>query len=367
MAALLRVATAGFALVVMTGCSSGSSSDDRSAPTPAASSHATQQPTSTVSTTASSTPSPVTSPTTQGVDRLVVPPAAAALPATWRERFVIGYGAGRELLGTSPGGDSGSLDIGPEYGAPGPDGSWWFLDAAKGRLAHYDGDGGFLEAVRIPRSMLVSGRYFQWQLPHVLADGSLVAVRQDPPGAQLLRLRAGVLDEIPLPHLFAPTYDDGTLLYGFGGGRSVVVDPADGSTRTSRRFRTPSGSSFSVVDEFDRGRLHCELPGGVTRDLPVRTMSGAPAHVGVQVRAGADDTLHLLLVGTGDDDESLQLVGYTRVGAEGSVAPVEALPNPFSEADPGSPAQLVMAPGSSTPMLVYVLPDGVHVYERTGD
>ena len=23
-----------------------------------------------------------------------------------------------------------------------------------------------------------------------------------------------------------------------------------------------------------------------------------------------------------------------------------------------------MAPGSSTPMLVYVLPDGVHVYER---
>jgi hypothetical protein len=37
-----------------------------------------------------------------------------------------------------------------------------------------------------------------------------------------------------------------------------------------------------------------------------------------------------------------------------------------SEADPGSPAQLVMAPGSSTPMLVYVLDDGVHVYERTG-
>jgi len=25
-----------------------------------------------------------------------------------------------------------------------------------------------------------------------------------------------------------------------------------------------------------------------------------------------------------------------------------------------------MAPGTSTPMLVYVMPDGVHVYGRTG-
>jgi hypothetical protein len=48
------------------------------------------------------------------------------------------------------------------------------------------------------------------------------------------------------------------------------------------------------------------------------------------------------------------------------VAEVEALPDPFGEADPGSPAQLVMAPGASTPVLVYVLPDGVHIYERTG-
>jgi len=48
------------------------------------------------------------------------------------------------------------------------------------------------------------------------------------------------------------------------------------------------------------------------------------------------------------------------------VSPVEALPNPLNESDPGSPAQLSMAPGSSTPMLVYVLPDGVHVYERSG-
>lgn len=357
-------AAVGCALAVLAaGCSTGS--DDAGpatgSPTPSSTS-STSGPTTA---SPSPTPSPTPPPSPSVPDRLVVPPAAAALPATWRERFVIGYGRGRALLGTSPGGDSGTLDIGPEYGAPGPDGSWWFLDAAKARLAHYDANGAFLDAVRIPRPMLVAGRYFQWQLPHVLADGSLVAVRQDPPGAQLLRLRAGVLDEIPLPHLFAPTYDDGALLYGFAGGRPVVVDPVDGSMRPAARFRTPSGARFSVVDEFDGGRLRVELPeSGVVATLPLRTASGARAHVGVQVRAGADDSLHLLLVGAGDDDESVQLVGFTSVTPSGAVSPVEPLTNPFSEADPGSPAQLTMAPGSSSPMLVYVLDDGVHVYER---
>ena len=114
------------------------------------------------------------------VDELVTQVVAAVMPDAWQERFVIGYGPGNELLGTSPGGDSG------------PDGTWWFLDAAKARLAHFDASGRYLDQVRIPRTMLVQGVYCQWQLPHVLADG--------------------------------------TLLYGFGGrGKQVVVDPTDGS------------------------------------------------------------------------------------------------------------------------------------------
>ena len=354
----------------MTGCSS-SGSDDRSVSSPspaegAPTSSPTGPPTSTP-TGASEPPSPVStgpSPTPSVADRLVVPPAAAALPATWRERFVIGYGRGEALLGTSPGGDSGTLDIGPEYGAPGPDGSWWFLDAAKARLAHFDASGRFVGQVRIPRRLLVNGRYFQWQLPHVLSDGTLVAVRQTPNGAMLLRLRGGVLDEIPVGGTFAPAYDDGVSLYGFAGrGKPVVVDPMTGATHSTDMFRTPSGTPFSIRAGT---RLEVRWPeSGIAEALPLRTESGATAHVGVQVRAGADDALHLFLVGAGEDDESLQLVGYTRVGPDGAVAPVEALPNPFSEADPGSPAELVMSPGSSVPMLVYVLPDGVHVYEHT--
>jgi hypothetical protein len=294
---------------------------------------------------------------------LVVPAASSSLPSTWRQAFRIGYGPGRRLLGTSPGGDSGTLDIGPEYGAPGPDGSWWFLDAAKRRLAHYSATGHYLAQVRIPTRMLVSGRYFQWQLPHVLKNGWLVATRQGAHGTFLLRLRGSRLDEVALSGpAFFPTYDDGKRLFGFAGKRLVSVNARTGAVKRVTALRTPSGSAFSIR----LGRtLDVTLPSGtVTRRLV--TGSGARAHVGLQARAGRDGTLDLFLTGIGEDDESVQLVGFTTVSPAGAVAPVEALPNPFSEADPGSPAQLVMAPGSSTPMLVYVLPDGVHVYERTG-
>jgi hypothetical protein len=298
-----------------------------------------------------------------GAHRLVVPPAAASMPGTWHQRFVIGYGPGKRLLGTSPGGDSGTLDIGPEYGAPGPDGSWWFLDAAKRRIAHYSSTGHYLGRVRIPRGLLVGGRYFQWQLPHVLADGSLVAARQAASGTYLLRLRGGVLDEIPVSgRAFFPTYDDGRRLYGFAGRALVAVDPRTGAASSVATLKTPSGSPFTV--SVGR-RLTVTRPGG-SASLRLVTASGARAHVGLQLRAGSDGVLHLFLTGLGEDDETVQLVGETAVGRTGSIAPVEPLTNPFSEADPGSPAQLVMAPGSSTPMLVYVLTDGVHVYERTG-
>ena len=326
-----------------------------SAPTAAPASTGPTSPTS---------PSPSADP---GVRRLVVPVATDSWPSTWSEAFVIPYGKGPALLGTSPGGDSGSLDIGPEYGAAAPDGSWWFLDYAKGRLAHYDADGSYLGRVRIDRDLLVGGRYYQWQLPHVLADGSLVAARHGERDTFLYRVIDGEADEVLVRAEFSPTYDDGDSLFGFvADGDTVQVDPRTGALERVDFFTTPSGARFSVRVDLDKARLHVELPdSGVSRTLPVRTASGARAHVGVEVRAGEDGRIHLFLVGAGEDDETVQLVGYTSVSPTGTVSAVEGLPNPFSEADPGSPAHLVMAPGSSTPMLVYVLEDGVHVYERS--
>jgi hypothetical protein len=96
------------------------------------------------------------------------------------------------------------------------------------------------------------------------------------------------------------------------------------------------------------------------------TPAGATAHMGVQVRAGADDSLHLYVTGASNDRSAAELVGYIRIDRSGAVTKPEPLPSPFSSADRGSPAQLVVSPRGSAPMLVYVMPDGVHVYRRTG-
>lgn len=309
--------------------------------------------------------SSTTSPRTQAVQRLVVPAAVDAMPETWRESFAVAYGPGLKQLGTSRGGEGGVLHYGPEYGAPAPDGSWWFLDVAKRRLAHFSSSGAFLEGVQVPPRLLVDGRYFQWQLPHVLADGTLVAFRLAVGGGAMLRLRAGVLDEIPLTEMFTPTYDDGTLLYGVvvGGAPLAVLDPATGEVEPTSTYRFPSGAAFTLDDDFDHGELQVDTA-TASRTLFLVTASGAVAQVAMQIRAGAGDSLHLFLVGAGDDDPSTQLAGYTRVDPSGEVTSPEALTSPFSKADLGSPAQLAIAPGDPTPMLVYVLADGVHVYRR---
>ena len=151
----VRLAVAcGLVAPVLTACSSHSSSDQQP-PATAASSSVVPAPSDDASVTDTPTASDPTDGRDLDVDELVVPPAAPALPAAWQERFVIGCGPGKTLLGTSPGGDSGSLEIGPEYGAPAPDGSWWFLDAAKARIAHYDSSGRFLGQVKVTKELLI--------------------------------------------------------------------------------------------------------------------------------------------------------------------------------------------------------------------
>jgi hypothetical protein len=295
-----------------------------------------------------------------GVERLVVPAAAASLPDSWSESFVIPYGQGPALLGTSQGGDSGGTVLyGPEYGAAAPDGTWWFLDLAKDRIAHYDATGRYLGRVRNTTPST---------LPHVLADGTFYAARYNTDtSSQLLRLRDGALDVVDVDGAFFPSYDDGTSLFGDVDNEMAEVNPASGVLERVDYFTTPPGARFAVHTDFDKGRLLVDLPdAAVSRSLPIRTTSGDKAHVGIEVRAGADGVLHLFLSGYGDDDESGQLVGYTSISTSGAVSPVVGMPDPFSESDPGSPAHLVIAPGSSKPMLVYVLGDGVHVYERVG-
>lgn len=351
---------AGLALAVtLTGCASGQASpaDPDRAGVPTA--RATAAPTAPAATPPATPPAPSTAPRVHRVRRLVVGPAVAAMPPTWREAFVVPYGPDEDQLGTSSGGDAGGpVTSGPEHGAPAPDGSWWFLDVGKERLAHYDSSGGFLEAVAVhPR---LPGTGFDWQLPHVLADGTLVAFRLTADAGAMLRLRDGVLDELPLTAGFSPTYDDGTLLYD----ARTALDPGTGAVAPTDGYRLPSGAAFTLTDDVDHGTLELgTTTSSVT--LPTVTTTGAVAHVGVQLRAGADGSIHLFLAGTGGDAPG-QLVGYARVAPSGRVTRPEPLTDPFSATDPGGAAQLALVPGGSTPLLVYVAADGVHVYRRDG-
>lgn len=275
--------------------------------------------------------------------------------------FAIPYGRARERLGTSPGGEGDRLRFGPEYGAPAPDGTWWFLDTAKHRLAHYDAAGRFLDDVRVGPGTPV-GR--QWQLPHVLADGSLLAINLQAHGTELLRLRNGRVDETALDRAFVPAYDDGRLLYGHVGRRKlIVVDPATGDIRRTHTLLTPGGTPFLLVSDWDAGSVEISL-GGIRQRLRFRSASGAVAHIGVRVAAGADGALDLFLVGYGNDDPRRQLVGFARFLPGSGIEEVEPFLDPFSDADPGNGGHLVLRPGSSLPMLVSVEPDGVHVYAR---
>jgi hypothetical protein len=143
------------------------------------------------------------------------------------------------------------------------------------------------------------------------------------------------------------------------GPRPVRAEPAAGPVDRDRN-RDPDPDTEPDPDLADHGR---HRPAGGARGVP-----GAARHLAERfvVGYGPGKQLLLFLVGAGEDDVSVQLVGATSISPAGEVAVVEAMPDPFSESVPGSPAQPVMAPVTSRPLLVYVGPDGVHVYERTG-
>lgn len=103
----------------------------------------TDAPSTTLPASTSSQPSTTTTlpdETTTTIDPgqpLVLPTALDRMPDTWEERFFIPYGETPDTLGTYLGGDGEGIQIGPDFGAQAPDGSWWFLDTAKLRLAHF--------------------------------------------------------------------------------------------------------------------------------------------------------------------------------------------------------------------------------------
>lgn len=322
---------------------------------------------STTTTTAPTTTSPATTTTTLPPGTYLLPVAAATIPESWSEVFLIPYGEAPETLGTSLAGDGEGLQIGPDYGAQAPDGSWWFLDGAKQRIAHFGDDGQFIDAVEVPVELLVDGLYFQFQLPRILDDGTLVANRLGIDTTTILRLSDGSFETTVLNRQFVPRTDDGVTLYGFDieNSISLEVDPASGTVAETEWFRTRGGGRYRITAAL--GELTVELPdASVEQTLTFEAADvGGGAFLSLEVAAGEDGTLHLFILGFPERDESLQLAGYITIGADGTLGALEPMRDPFTPSDPGSPAHLGVTPGTSSPWLMFIDEDGVRVFNRS--
>lgn len=326
-------------------------------------------PTTTPLETTTTTTTTTTSTTTTPGEPTLLLPSATEFGPDWAETLFIPYGQGEEELGTAPGGDMGGLDLGPEYGAQAPDGSWWILDAAKLRLAHYSETGEYLGAVSIKPEFLADGQYFQFQLPHILADGTLVAQRLGGGTTTLLLLEDTDTRLVSVPTDFGLRLDDGTSLYGFSGEGQLLtrVDPYTGTPEAVDWFQTRAGTPFSLGIQGDQLTVElADAPGApvLSWRLAYAGDPTIPAYGLVEVASGEDGTLFLYLLGGTDTGDGGQLAGFMSISPDGVASPVEATRDPFTPSDPGSPAHLGVRAGASTPWIMVVDTDGVHVYER---
>ena len=284
----------------------------------------------------------------------------------WTEQ-IFPYGEGEEFLGTSPGGDG--LMLGPEYGTQTPDGSWWFLDAASLRIAHFASDGSYLDQVVMPDDLLVDGLYFQYQMPQGLDDGSITAggfPSEDT--MSLMRIADGQATGATFEGSVPLVTTDGALLYGLGNdGAPHALDPSQPVLDPVDWLRARDGSPFMVTVNGDE--IVLELPdAGLTRRLQMRFSEDPEvvAHGAIEVETGADGTIFLVVYGIPESDETLGIGGFVSVSPDGHVGQMEPMVDPFSPSDPGSPSHLGVTPGTSTPWIMVVWEDGVHVFTKAG-
>jgi hypothetical protein len=319
----------------------------------------------TSSTGSTTTVAPTTSAPTEQTVTVLLSPFSEMGPGWTEQTFP--YDEGEEFLGTSPGGDG--LMLGPEYGTQTPDGSWWFLDAANLRIAHFASDGTYLDQVVMPEDLLVDGLFFQYQMPQGLDDGSITAggfPSEDT--MSLLRIAEGQATGATFEGAVPLVTTDGELLYGVADdGAPHALDPAQPILDPVDWLLARDGTRF-MVTVIGEG-IVLELPdAGLTRTLQMRYSEDPDvvAHGGIEVETGVDGTIFIVIYGAPESDETLGIGGFVSVTPDGQVSQMEPIVDPFSPSDPGSPSHLGVTPGTSTPWIMVVWEDGVHVFTRSG-
>lgn len=308
---------------------------------------------------------PTTSPPIEQTATVLLSPFSAMGPE-WNEQ-VFPYGEGEESLGTAPGGDG--LMLGPEYGTQTPDASWWFLDAAKLRVAHFAAEGSYLDQVIMPEDVLVDGLNFQYQMPQGLDDGSIAAGGfRSEDTMSLLRIAGGQATGTTVDGAIPWVTTDGRVLFGFDiDAEPRSLDPDQPQPEPVQWFQARNGSRYMVT--LNEDGLLVELPdAGLTRTLLLRypEVPEVVAHGGIEVETGVDGTIFIMIYGAPESDETLGIGGFVSVGPDGTVSEAEPIADPFSASDPGSPSHLGVTPGTSTPWIMVVGEDGVHVFTRAG-
>lgn len=290
-----------------------------------------------------------------------------AMGPEWSEQ-TFPYGEDADGLGTAPGGDG--LMLGPEYGTQLSDGTWWFMDAAKLRFAHFDGDGSYLGEVDIPEEVLVDGQYFQYQNPIALDDGRILASGfRGEANMSLLTFDGATMSSATVADSTPWVTTDGSHLFGFSLAdsmpRSLLLDPP--AVEEADWFLARDGTRYMI--RVDGSEVTLELPdANVTKTLLLRFAEdpSVEARAGIEVETGTDGTIFVLFYGAPLSDESLGIGSLVTISPTGHVAEAEPVVDPFSMSDPGSPSHLGVTPGTATPWIMVVGEDGVHVHLRTG-
>jgi hypothetical protein len=357
-----------FSALVLTACGGTSASNSTTVPLSTASTTLLPTPTTSTTTPATTSVPPDITTTSVADEAVILLPSASDFGPGWEQILFVPYGAAEDQLGTASGGEN--LELGPEYGTQASDGSWWFLDAAKRRLAQYSAAGEYLGAVAMkPEHLVGPQQYFQYQLPHMLEDGTLVMVRHGEDSATLLLLQDEAFQAVTVPSSFSPRVDDGSWLYGFAGEDQHLakVNPRTGTPEPVEWFLTRAGTRFRMEVRDDQ--LTVDLPDAEANQQIAYRMSPAadpavPAYFMVEVATGQNGTLFVYILGGTDSGVGGQLAGFLEIRRDGVASPVESTRDPFTPSDPGSPAHLGVRPGTSTPWIMIVDTDGVRVYGR---